>query len=73
MNFITKDFKYKQADVVYKIKEKGNKRMDNEGCLIALLAVILVAAMLFLIPWLELWLWGMVMIPVFGAPALTYW
>ena len=47
--------------------------MDNEGCLIALLAVILVAAMLFLIPWLELWLWGIVMIPVFGAPILTYW
>ena len=47
--------------------------MDSEGCLIALLAVILVAAMLFLIPWLELWLWGIVMIPVFGAPALTYW
>ena len=47
--------------------------MDNEGCLIALLAVILVAALIFLIPWLELWLWGIVMIPVFGAPTLTYW
>ena len=47
--------------------------MDNEGCLIALLAVILLVVMCFLIPWLELWLWGMVMIPVFGAPALTYW
>ena len=47
--------------------------MDSEGCLIALLAVILVVAMIFLIPWLELWLWGIVMIPVFGAPALTYW
>ena len=47
--------------------------MDNEGCLIALLAVILVIALIFLTPLLELWLWGMVMIPVFGAPALTYW
>ena len=47
--------------------------MDSEGCLIALLAVIFVAAVLFLIPWLELWLWGIVMIPVFGAPTLTYW
>lgn len=47
--------------------------MDNEGCLIALLAVILVAALIFLIPWLELWLWGVVMIPIFGAPTLTYW
>ena len=47
--------------------------MDNEGCLIALSAVILVAVMLFFVPWLELWLWGIVMIPVFGAPILTYW
>ena len=47
--------------------------MDSEGCLIALLAVIFVAAVLFLIPWLELWLWGIVIIPVFGAPTLTYW
>ena len=47
--------------------------MDNEGCLIALLAVIFVLALFFLVPWIELWLWGMVMIPVFGAPTLTYW
>lgn len=47
--------------------------MDSEGCLIALLALIFIVAMLFLIPWLELWLWGIVMIPVFGAPILTYW
>lgn len=47
--------------------------MDSEGCLIALLAVILVVAMIFLIPWLELWLWGVVMVPIFGAPTLTYW
>ena len=47
--------------------------MDNEGCLIVLLAVIFIVAVLFLIPLLELWLWGIVMIPVFGAPALTYW
>ena len=30
--------------------------MDNEGCLIALLAVIFIVAVLFLIPLLELWL-----------------
>ena len=47
--------------------------MDSEGCLIALLAIILVAVILFFVPWLELWLWGVVMVPVFGAPALTYW
>ena len=47
--------------------------MDSEGCLIVLLAVIFIVAVLFLIPLLELWLWGIVMIPVFGAPALTYW
>ena len=47
--------------------------MDSEGCLIALLAIILLVVALFFVPLLELWLWGMVMIPVFGAPALTYW
>ena len=47
--------------------------MNNAGCLIALLAVILVVVSFFLVPWLELWLWGLVMIPVFGAPVLTYW
>lgn len=47
--------------------------MDSEGCLTVLLAVIFIVAMLFLIPLLELWLWGIVMVPVFGAPALTYW
>ena len=47
--------------------------MDSESCLIALLAIILVAVILFFVPWLELWLWGVVMVPVFGAPALTYW
>ena len=47
--------------------------MDSEGCLIVLLAVIFIVAMLFLIPLLELWLWGIVMVPIFGAPALTYW
>lgn len=47
--------------------------MDSEGCLIVLLAVIFIVAMLFLIPLLELWLWGIVMVSVFGAPILTYW
>ena len=47
--------------------------MDTEGCLIALFTVILLVVMLFFAPLLELWLWGIVMIPVFGAPALTYW
>ena len=47
--------------------------MDSEGCLIALLATILVIALIFLTPLLELWLWGIVMVPIFGAPVLTYW
>lgn len=39
--------------------------MDNEGCLIALFTVILLVVMLFFAPLLELWLWGIVMVPVF--------
>ena len=38
-----------------------------------LLLVLVICLALFLVPAIELWLWGLVMIPVFGAPVLTYW
>lgn len=45
----------------------------GEDCAVWSVAVLIVLAMLFIGPAIELWLWGLVMIPVFGAPALTYW
>jgi hypothetical protein len=35
---------------------------------IALLAIYIFAG-----AWIALWLWNVIAIPVFGAPALTYW
>ena len=38
-----------------------------------LLLILLVGILLFAVPALELWLWGLVMVPVFGAPVMTFW
>lgn len=40
---------------------------------VVLASVLVICLALFLVPAIELWLWGLVMIPVFGAPVLTYW
>ena len=45
----------------------------GEGCAVVLASVLVICLALFLVPTIELWLWGLVMIPVFGAPVLTYW
>lgn len=45
----------------------------GEGCAVVLASVFVICLALFLVPTIELWLWGLVMIPVFGAPVLTYW
>lgn len=46
---------------------------DDLKGVIAILAVLIAIGLMFLVPAIELWLWGVVMIPVFNAPALTYW
>lgn len=45
----------------------------TEGCLLVIVLIIVLALMLFLVPAIEIWLWGLVMVPVFNAPVLTYW
>ena len=45
----------------------------GEGCAVVRASVLVICLALFLVPAIELWLWGLVMIPVFGAPVLTYW
>ena len=45
----------------------------DEGCAVVLASILVICLALFLVPALELWLWGLVMVPVFGAPVLTYW
>lgn len=38
-----------------------------------LLLVLLIGLVLFAVPALELWIWGLVMVPVFGLPMMTFW
>lgn len=46
---------------------------DNDGCLRAVLAVILVIALMFISPWIEMMLWNWVMVDLFTMPTVTFW
>ena len=45
----------------------------NEGCLCSVLGVILVIALMFLSPWIEMMLWNWVMVDLFAMPTVTFW
>lgn len=46
---------------------------DTEGCLLAILALILVIALMFICPWIEMMLWNWVMVDLFAMPTVTFW
>lgn len=46
---------------------------DNDGCLWAVLAVILLIALMFISPWIEMMLWNWVMVDLFAMPTVTFW
>lgn len=46
---------------------------DNDGCLLAVLAVILLIALMFISPWIEMMLWNWVMVDLFAMPTVTFW
>ena len=46
---------------------------DTEGCLWAVLGAILVIALMFLSPWIEMMLWNWVMVDLFAMPTVTFW
>lgn len=46
---------------------------DNEGCLWAILAVILIVALMFISPLIEMLLWNWVMVDLFAMPTVTFW
>ena len=46
---------------------------DNDGCLWAILAVILLIALMFISPWIEMMLWNWVMVDLFAMPTVTFW
>ena len=43
------------------------------GCLVALLMLPILILLSFLTAGLATWLWGLIVVPVFGAPVLGYW
>jgi hypothetical protein len=51
-------------------------KIDSEiatGCLMWTLAFILVVALMFIGPAIELWLWSAIVVPNFALPMLGYW
>lgn len=46
---------------------------DNDGCLWAVLAIILLIALMFISPWIEMMLWNWVMVDLFAMPTVTFW
>ena len=50
---------------------------SNYGCsemiITIILAICLVIVGNLLLAGIALWMWGLVIVPVFGAPALTFW
>ena len=46
---------------------------DNDGCLWAVLAVILLIALMFISSWIEMMLWNWVMVDLFAMPTVTFW
>lgn len=46
---------------------------DNEGCLWAILAVVLIIALMFISPWIEMLLWNWVIVDLFAMPTVTFW
>ncbi len=45
----------------------------TEGCLLTILTVVFCVALSFVTAGIGMWLWGAIMVPVFGLPVLSYW
>lgn len=45
----------------------------TKGCLSVILAVVFYIVLSFATAGIGMWLWGAIMVPVFGLPALSYW
>ena len=56
-------------------KQSKEDRLEKAcvGCLVAILTLVLLIGLTFLYAAIGCWLWGIIIVPVFGAPVLTYW
>ena len=43
------------------------------GCLVGLIMLPIIILLSFLTAGIATWLWGLIVVPVFGLPALGYW
>lgn len=50
---------------------------NNDGCSAILIATIIAICLVIvgnlIFAGIALWMWGLIIVPVFGAPALTFW
>ena len=50
---------------------------NNDGCSAILIAAIITICLVIvgnlIFAGIALWMWGLIIVPVFGAPALTFW
>lgn len=50
---------------------------NNDGCSTILIATIIAICLVIvgnlIFAGIALWMWGLIIVPVFGAPALTFW
>lgn len=50
---------------------------NSDGCsailIAAIIAICLVIVGNLIFAGIALWMWGLIIVPVFGAPALTFW
>ncbi len=60
-------------DVDDKLHKKNKHKDLAEGCLIILGLILLVAVLCLLGAAIAMWLWNVIMVPVFGMPVLGYW
>lgn len=50
-----------------------NRDWSDIGCFGWLLIIVFIIALLFAEVWLACWLWGEIMVVIFGLPMLTKW
>ena len=68
---------YKKYYIIY-IENKKNERKNNmsdfsANCLARIIVLLFTIVLSFINAAIGMWLWGVIMVPVFGLPALSYW
>ena len=57
-------------------RKNDSNNIDSKiatGCLMWILAIVMIIAVMFIGPAIELWLWSAIVVPNFALPMLGYW